>query len=417
MEKLTVRCEDNIIYEFLMPMGKEKVIDEREPDFYKYIQIKDISKDLFYPDRMRSKGETINSGDHIVLEGNFSEAFFNRINETDEVKKAESCFIHYHAPEGFLNDPNGLVYDNGIYHIYHQHNPVSRYWENMTWGHAVTKDFIHYDFVSDTICPDEEGVMFSGCGIKNDRGCFDLPKDALLFFYTCFSRTQNGKAARKGVQKMAYSLDQGKTLIKYPGFVLDLKGVEDRDPKVFYHEESQSYIMALYLNKNRFVILRSENLKEWKISQELSLVPMWECPDLVRLKAEDGCEKWAFISADGYYYTGDFDGYEFKPHGVMKGLYDDKLPYAAQSFSNVKDRVISIAWLRTKNTGENFTGYMSVPRELSLAEDENGYYIKQKFVKEVSEYVRNEDGYMVINDGNITEKISPDGKLLMVKKN
>ena len=167
--------------------------------------------------------------------------------------------------------------------------------------------------------------------------------------------------------------------------------------------------------KNRFAILRSENLYDWEKTQELDLVPMWECPDLVEISDLSGNRRWALISADGFYYMGKFDGFRFSFEGVMRGLYDNKIPYAGQTFSNVKGRTIAISWLRVPNSGESYTGYLSVPREFSLDKDEYGYFIRQSFAGEVDNFVEDEDGWQVIHDINITERIDPSGKRLSIE--
>lgn len=323
--------------------------------------------------------------------------------------------LHYHAPYGSLNDPNGLVYHKGLWHMYHQHNPMDNVWGNMSWGHAVSKDLIHFSFQGDVLFPEAGGTMFSGCGLENTRGQFSLPEDALLFYYTFAAEEK--KAGDSGperhfTQRIAYSTDGGRTLIKSPDWELPTIAPENRDPKIFYHEASKAYIMSLYIDENRFMILRSENLRNWETSQEMSFPPMWECPDLIEL-SED---KWAFMSADGYYFIGSFDGFSFTPETPMRSLYANSIPYAAQSFSGVSDRVISTAWLRTENHGENWHGMMSVPREMTLGKREDGLYIRQSFVREATPYVKEEAGRSVIEDAFIREELDAEGYQLTVKQ-
>ena len=352
----------------------------------------------------------------IILESDAPLSFFDAVFLTDEPiigGAHEEGVLHYHAPYGFINDPNGLVYDNGLWHLYHQHNPLNNVWGNMSWGHAVSRDLVHFTWQGDTILPDKEGVMFSGCGLKNERGLLGLPTEALLFFYTYAARehADTGEILPRFSQRLAYSLDGGRSLIKYPDFELKMIEAENRDPKVFFHPESNAYIMSLFLTKNRFGIFRSENLREWLMTCELDYPPMWECPDLLRLG-----EKWAFMSADGYYYIGSFDGYTFTAETEMDCLYADHLPYAAQSFSNVSDRVISIAWLRAENRGTNYTGFMSIPRELSLGQNETGYYIRQRFISEADPYIIRENGRTVIADSYIHESIDQTGHKLFTEQ-
>ena len=122
--------------------------------------------------------------------------------------------------------------------------------------------------------------------------------------------------------------------------------------------------MVLWLEGNEFGIFRSENLKDWKMTDSFILDEAWECPDLFKLDCE-GTPVWVFTSADGFYYFGDFDGYSFSTDGVQRKAYMTRLPYAAQTYSNTPGRVISIPWLRTRNVGKLYTGMMGIPRELS----------------------------------------------------
>ena len=338
------------------------------------------------------------------------------IFETDDpdfsTEPVERC-IHYHPPYGSMNDPNGMICDGGVYHMYHQHNPMNNVWGNMTWGHAVSKDLISFRFEGDVLFPDDQGTIFSGCGIKNERGCFGLSRDALLFFYTYACETvENGVKTLFFTQRMAYSTDGGKTLTRYENWELPTMEGENRDPKIFWHGETDAYIMVLYLTGNRFAILRSPDLQNWEKTCEINVPPMWECPDLLRLSGEH----FAFTSADGFYIIGRFDGYTFKGETEMQKLYADAMPYAAQTFSGTGDRILQISWLRTVNKGENWHGMMTVARELSLAEDEKGLYIRQRFAKEVMPYVKKAGDQDVVEDGFIRETLDPAGRFLKVEQ-
>ena len=399
LQILEVWQKEKCLYEYFLPpvdTAKER------PDYYAWLPI--------------------SVGDDLEIRTELSKPFLDFIHTSKEMllPQKEQDSLHYTSPYGFINDPNGLIYKDGIYHLFYQHNPMNNIWENMTWGHAISEDLLHFTFVGDALFPDERGVMYSGCAILNERGEFGLPKDALLFFYTSAGGVELRGRTHENVftQRMAYSLDNGKTLIKYEDFEIPHIVGENRDPDVFWHEESQAYICVLYLDEKDFVILRSKNLKDWEESQRLSLPPMWECPDLICLTSEGGEEKWAFLSADGFYYIGSFDGYKFEIEGEMKSLYADKYPYAAQTYSNLPDeRVIQIAWLRTEDEGKVYRGAMGVARELRLAKDAEGWYIHQSFVKEAVEkgYVKVVDGCQVIRDYDLTEKISKDGKTLFVE--
>jgi fructan beta-fructosidase len=292
--------------------------------------------------------------------------------------------IHFTAQTGWINDPNGLVYKDGVYHLYFQQNPYGIEWGNISWGHAVSRDLLHWAQLETVMRPDENGMMFSGSGIVNSRALLSLPKDCLLFFYTAAGGTTPESEGRLFTQRVAYSTDGGKTLTKYNRGAIDTIKKENRDPKIFWHSKSSAYICVLWLEENDFAIMRSTDLEHWTQTQTLTLKDAWECPDLFRLSCDDGESRWVFWSADGFYFTGDFDGYTFTQKGERRCAYYTKLPYAAQTYSNVADRVITIPWLRTKEVKGGYCGAMGLPCELSLVKSDDGYILKQTPVKEYS---------------------------------
>lgn len=299
--------------------------------------------------------------------------------------------LHMAPVIGWHNDPNGMVYANGFYHLYYQWNPYGTVWGNMQWGHAKSKDLYHWEAEPLAIAPDETGTVYSGCGIQDTENLAGYGKDSLLFFYTAAGgRNQWSKdAGNLFTQRLAFSTDEGKTLQRSDKFMLPHMINENRDPKVFYHKESQSFIMVLYLDGYDFVIYRSEDLLHWEETQRLSVPGMWECPDLFQLNVKNvpGEKKWVFWSADGYYLTGDFDGYTFKANSIRHSAYSSALPYAAQSFSGTEDRVITIAWMRLKNDRGNYRSIMSLPTELSLEKNGDDYQICFAPAKELENLV------------------------------
>jgi len=297
--------------------------------------------------------------------------------------------IHFVPEYGWMNDPNGLVCENGVYHLFYQWNPYGIIWGNMHWGHAVSKDLIAWEHKPVALTPDEYGTMFSGCGFQDKDNASGYGKDALLFFYTSAGGTNqwSADAGNKHVQRLAVSLDNCRTLEK-KDIVLEHIVGGNRDPKVFYHNGSNAYVMVLYLDGSEFAIFRSTDLCHWEESQRLSVEGMWECPDLFELPVENADEekKWVFWSADGYYVVGTFDGYQFVPESQRQFAYGTKLPYAAQTYSGVEGRVISVAWLRTENNRGGFRGMMALPAELSLVKEEENYKVKLQTVKELEQY-------------------------------
>lgn len=293
--------------------------------------------------------------------------------------------LHFTAKTGWINDPNGLVYSEGCYHLFYQWNPYGVTWGNMHWGHAVSKDLIHWENKPTALCPDENGTMYSGSGIKDTFDKLKHGKDTLVFFYTAAGGMNDWSKVKGNLftQRLAYSIDKGTTLVKTEDVCIENILKENRDPKVFYHQASDSYIMALYLDGNDYSLYRSQDLLHWTETQRLHFDGMWECPDLFELSVDNKEEtKWVFWSADGYYVIGTFDGYIFCPESEVLQAYTTKLPYAAQTFSGTEGRVISIAWLRMKNHRGNYCGLMSLPMELLLTETDNQIRIKFRTLEE-----------------------------------
>ena len=296
--------------------------------------------------------------------------------------------LHFTPEIGWHNDPNGLIYADGLYHMYYQWNPYGVIWGNMHWGHAVSRDLLHFKHMPMVLAPNEHGTVYSGCGFEDKEGVAGFGKNALLFYYTASGGANKWSvdAGNLHTQRLAVSTDGGRTLVRSDKFLLENRKGENRDPKVFYHEESGAYIMALYLDGDEFAIFRSNDLLHFEESQRFHAKGMWECPDLFCLSVENSEEKkWVFWSADGYYMVGNFDGYRFTPESEVQMAYATRLPYAAQTYAGISDRVISVAWLRLKNDRGNYRGVMALPAELSLVKDKKGYHIKFCPVKELEE--------------------------------
>lgn len=283
--------------------------------------------------------------------------------------------LHHTATYGWVNDPNGLVYADGVYHLFYQYNPYSTGWENMSWGHAVSSDLFSWKELDVAMTPDQYGTAYSGCGLvdrKNTAGC---GQDALLFFYTASGgrNTWSTELGHRFTQRLRWSDDQGMTMHDDPQVIIPWMIEENRDPKIFWHDSTNAYIMVLYLDGNDFMILRSEDLRHWKESQRLTVPGMWECPALMELPVEGTDEKrWVFWSADGYYLIGTFDGYQFTAQTDRLMAYFSRRAYAAQTYDNTGDRVIMVPWIRLDSTLGNYHGAMGIPQVLTLKRTENG---------------------------------------------
>lgn len=353
-------------------------------------------------------------GQEIAIEGS-AEELFGILCSSEEPRNAYPFrpLIHFAPRIGWMNDPNGLVYADGVYHLFYQWNPYDVIWGNMHWGHAVSRDLITWEHRPTAMEPDVYGTVYSGCGWQDKENAAGFGKDALLFFYTAAggSNEWSAEAGNRHTQRLAVSTDGGNTLVKEGKPVVEHIRGENRDPKVFYHEASGAYIMVLYLEENEFAIFRSADLLHWKETQRFSAEGMWECPDLIELPVttdnrenpddeNHACsqenpvgraacpdeKKWVFWSADGYYMTGDFDGYHFTPDSGVKAAYLTKLPYAAQTYAGCGDRVISVSWLRTQSDQGNTRGIMALPAELSLVRTEDDMVICFEPVKELQKH-------------------------------
>ncbi|MGQ7870132.1 glycoside hydrolase family 32 protein [Sunxiuqinia sp. sy24] len=302
--------------------------------------------------------------------------------------------FHFTPEQNWMNDPNGLIFFEGEYHLFYQHNPNAKEWGFMHWGHAVSKDLVHWEHLPLAIYPDndskdkEYATAFSGSAIVDKNNLLGKQKgDAatLLAFYTS---KDNG-------QRIAYSLDKGRTWEKYEGnpvIAFDEKD-DARDPKVFWHEESQRYIMVLWRmpegkkSAEGISIYSSENLTDW--TYESHLAGFYECPDLVELPVDRRTDdtRWVIFDGDGSYLIGDFDGKRFKPETPkMQGDFG-KNYYATQTFNNLPaddGRTIQLAWMRGGEYPDMpFNGQMTFPTELALKNYLEGIRLVRTPAKEI----------------------------------
>jgi sucrose-6-phosphate hydrolase SacC (GH32 family) len=305
-------------------------------------------------------------------------AALDAIENTDALKDAENLYneplrgqFHFSARRGWNNDPNGLVFYNGEYHLFFQHNPYGWAWGNMHWGHAVSKDLVHWEELGDKLLPDDMGPMFSGSAVvdwKNSSGFGQDGKPPMVLFYTA--------AGNPAVQCIAYSTD-GRSFTKYGGNpVLKQITTGNRDPKVIWHEPTGRWVMVLYVELrgvHTIHFFTSPNLKDWKFASKTD--GFFECPDFFEL-AVDGDEsrkKWVLLGASSEYRVGLFDGVKFISESPMLPGHRGKGFYAGQSFSDVPDgRRIFIGWFQTETKGMPFNQSMTVPLELRLTQTEDG---------------------------------------------
>ncbi len=275
--------------------------------------------------------------------------------------------FHFTAKENWLNDPNGLVYVDGVWHLFFQHNPHATVWGNMTWGHAVSHDLMHWRQLEHALYPDEMGTMFSGSAVVDHHNSAGFGSGALLAFYTAAG--SGASPARPFTQCLAYSLDAGENWVKYAANpVVDWIEDDNRDPKVIWHAPSRRWVMALYITADRYALLVSEDARHWRTTQEIVLTGDTECPDFFPLHDAAGVKRWVFWGASGRYLIGSFDGATFTVETEQQWCEQGANGYAAQTWSNAPDgRLVQVSWMAGGLYPEMpFNQQMSIPVELKL---------------------------------------------------
>ncbi len=302
--------------------------------------------------------------------------------------------FHFTAKNGWLNDPNGLMYYNGEYHLFFQHNPFGTNWGNMTWGHAVSTDIVHWKQLENAIEPDELGTIFSGSGVVDQKNTAKFQtgeEKTLVCIYTSAGGTSEASAGKLFTQSIAYSNDCGRTWVKYEKnpVVPHIIG-SNRDPKVIWHEPTERWVMALYLDGNEYVILTSPNLKNWTGQSTIHLRGAGECPDIFELPVDGdpNNKKWVFWGANSNYLIGNFDGVRFHPESDVLRAELGANFYAAQTWSDIPEtdgRRIQIAWMSGgKYPGMPFNQQMSFPCELTLRTTIGGIRLFRKPIGEIA---------------------------------
>lgn len=353
-------------------------IAEDTPDYWVF---KDVS---------RYKGKKL----ELSYEGS-SKALEN-IVQADSIFGASAMYkeknrpqFHFSTRRGWINDPNGLVFHNGLYHLYYQHNPYEREWENMTWGHATSPDLLHWTEHDDVLFPDRLGTMYSGSAVfdeQNTSGFGTQKCPPLVYAYTA-------DRSDREVQCMAYSLDDGMTLKKYKGNpVIDSHDKwqthDTRDPRLFWYEPGKHWVMVLN-ERDGHSIYNSDNLRDWTFMSHIT--GFWECPDLFELPVDGNPNntRWVMCGASNTYMIGTFDGRSFVPQGGKYRFCTGTI-YAAQTISHAPNgRRIQIGWGRVSHPDMPFNGMMLLPTELSLVTTREGIRMISKPISEVRSLFKN----------------------------
>ena len=322
---------------------------------------------------------------------------------------------HFTPPQKWMNDPNGLIYHKGTYHLFYQHYPEDIVWGPMHWGHATSKDLIRWEHKPIALFPDELGLIFSGSAVMDTNntsglGTKDNPPMVAIFTYHLMA---GEKAGRKDFQTqgIAYSLDDGETWTKYENNpVIGNEGnIKDfRDPKVMWHEASRKWVMTLVAGDHA-KFYSSPNLKEWTLLSEFGKDKgahggVWECPDIFPLQVAGTNEtKWVLLismnpgapngGSGTQYFVGDFDGMKFTTNQKKTKWLDYGTDnYAGVTYNGLPDdQRTFIGWMSNWNYArdtptEVWRSALTLPRKLTLAKNGQVYYLKNFPVTTIDEY-------------------------------
>lgn len=313
--------------------------------------------------------------------------------------------VYHHTPAyGWMNDPNGMFYKDGVYHLYFQYNPYGAVWGNMHWGHSTSTDLMHWKFEGCAIVPDAWGAIFSGSCVVDHENTAGFGKEAVVAFYTSAKSTPWGDIQ---MQSMAYSLDNGKTFTKYEGNPILTSSEKDfRDPKVFWYVPGKHWVMILAVGQH-MEIYSSVNLKEWKKESEFGAMQgahggVWECPDLVEIPVEGTREKkWVLIcnlnpggpfgGSAAQYFVGSFDGKKFVNESPTQTKWMDwgKDNYATVTWNNAPDgRCIALGWMSNWQYANHvptrqYRSANTLARDLTLYREGQELYLKSTPSSEV----------------------------------
>ena len=370
--------DNNVVQTLNVRLAVDKV------DYYVPLTVKDSQLlDIFFRGDRRTKGALAELACWRELK--YSDTF-------DTTNRERFRPLYHHTPlYGWMNDPNGMFYKDGVWHLFYQYNPYGSQWENMTWGHSTSRDLVRWESQPLGIEPDGLGTIFSGSCVVDKENTAGFGRNAVIAYYT--------SAAENQTQSMAYSTDGGKTFKKYAGNPVLTAAVPDfRDPHLFWHAETNRWIMLLAVGQEMH-IYSSANLKQWTLESRFGSeygchAGVWECPDLMRLTVRGtGQQKWMLIcninpggpfgGSATQYFIGDFDGHKFtcesRPEGT-KWMDYGKDHYATVTFDNAPaNRRVAIAWMSNWQYAnevptKQFRSANAIPRDLDLFADGNEAY-------------------------------------------
>ncbi len=374
-QRIRLLLDGRIVREFVIALA------QGEADYW---VVADVSE--FKGKQMTIESEGMAKNDKIL----------NQLKQADYIIGGENIYheklrpqFHFTSKRGWNNDTNGMVYYDGEYHMFYQHNPYGWPWGNMSWGHAVSSDMIHWKEIGDAIHPDELGTIFSGSAVvdKNNTAGFQTGSEKpIVCFYTSAGGTNPWSEGQPFTQSIAYSNDRGRTFTRYDGnpVIKHIRG-GNRDPKVIWYKPSGQWVLVLYIEEGEMAFFTSDNLKNW--TEQSRIKSFHECPELFELPVADKQnKKWILSGASGDYFVGNFDGKEFKPETkAIKFNYGNAF-YASQTFNDIPredGRRIQMGWGQVPMPDMPFNQMITFPVELTLRSTDQGIRMFAEPVKEV----------------------------------
>jgi len=330
--------------------------------------------------------------------------------------------FHFTSKRGWNNDTNGMVYYDGEYHMFYQHNPFGWPWGNMTWGHAVSTDMIHWTEIGDAIHPDELGTIFSGSAVvdyKNTSGFQTGDEKPIVCFYTSAGGENPWSKDQPVTQSIAYSNDRGRTFTKYEKnpIIGHIRG-GNRDPKVIWHEPTNKWVMVLFVEEGEMDFFTSTDLKNWTNTSRLK--SFHECPELFELPV-DGDEdnkKWILYGASGHYSVGSFDGKEFESETEAINFSYGNAFYASQTFNNIPEedgRRIQMGWGQVPMPDMPFNQMITFPVELTLRSTDQGIRMFAEPVREVEKLHKKKHSFSKMTIDGVETLPGINGELFHIK--
>lgn len=324
-----------------------------------------------------------------------------RISVGHGIRDAEDLYrerlrpqVHFSSRRGWINDTNGLIYYDGEYHLYYQHNPYG--WDhsrndcNKTWGHAVSTDLIHWAELPGVLHPNHLGPIYSGSAVldRDNTAGFQAGKETtIVAVYTSAGGRSPWSAGKAFSQSIAYSNDRGRTFTPYPGNpVLPNLEYINRDPKVLWHKATGKWVMVLHYHERAMAFFTSDDLKTWEKQSEFKSHHLVDCPELFQLPVDGNQDhkKWILYGGSGAYYVGDFDGKRFRPETEMMQYSHGNCFYASQTFGNAPDgRRVQMAWGTISMAGMPFNQQLLFPVELTLRRTKEGLRLFAYPVREI----------------------------------